>query len=243
LAIEEINRPTSPDPAARADSRRVLDAVTWASLTGPHARFAERRGRAVRYRPDIAPFAALEDPGDEQCWADAAELVGPEGSMVLLPGPTRAPAGWKQVFGEECSLFVDARVAAQPDPEAVALGPRDVPDILDLVERTKPGPFLPRTVELGAYLGIRRGGELVAMAGERQHPPGWTEVSAVCTDPAYRGHGLAARLIRAVVAGINERGERAFLNVLSANASAIRVYESLGFTALTHGWVTAFRRL
>ena len=245
MAVEEISGPARPEFTTRTQtgSQRVLDRVTWESLTGPHARFAERHGRAIRYQPDVAPFIALEDPQDEECWADAADLAGPAGTVVLLPGPASAPAGWKRVFGEECSLFVDAAVEARPDPEAIVLGPDDGPQILDLVVRTKPGPFLPRTVELGGYLGIRRGGALVAMAGERQHPPGWTEVSAVCTDPAYRGQGLAARLIRAVVAGINERGERAFLNVLSQNTNAIRVYESLGFAPRTHGWVTAFQRL
>ncbi len=53
------------------------------------------------------------------------------------------------------------------------LGQADVQEMLDLARRTKPGPFLPRTVEMGTYLGIRRGGPLVAMAGERLHPPGW----------------------------------------------------------------------
>ena len=251
MAIEEVSGPPSPgqieslpaQSAADPDPERVLDRVTWASLTGPHARFAERHGRAIRYQPQIAPFVALEDQTDEQCWSDAAELVGPAGSIVLLPGPTSAPAGWKQVFAEKCSLFVATGAAARPDPETIVLGPGDVPEILDLVARTKPGPFLPRTVELGTYLGIRRDGALIAMAGERQHPPGWTEVSAVCTDPAYQGQGLAARLISAVVAGINERGGRAFLNVFSHNASAIRVYERLGFTPHSHGWVTAYQRL
>src|SRR5438270_499571 len=178
LAIEEISRLASPGPVASSQS--ALDCVTWASLTGPHARFAERHGRAIRYRPDVSPFVALEDPDDERCWADAAELVGPQGRVVLLPGPTTAPAGWKQVFGEACSQFIDTRVDARRDPEATELDPDDLPEILDLVARTKPGPFLPRTVELGTYLGIRRDGALAAIAGERQHPSGWCEVSAVC---------------------------------------------------------------
>jgi ribosomal protein S18 acetylase RimI-like enzyme len=101
--------------------------------------------------------------------------------------------------------------------------------MLDLVARTRPGPFLPRTPELGTYLGIRRGGRLVAMAGERMHPPGWTEVSAVCTDSAYRGQGLGARLVRAVVAGVRARDESAFLHAAATNTGAIRLYESLGF--------------
>src|SRR5439155_1201075 len=70
---------------------------------------------------------------------------------------------------------------------------------------------------------------LVAMAGERMHPPGWTEVSAVCTDPAFRGQGLAGRLIQAVAYGIRERGETPFLHAAAGNTGAIRLYESLGF--------------
>jgi predicted GNAT family acetyltransferase len=101
--------------------------------------------------------------------------------------------------------------------------------MLDLVERTKPGPFQPRTIELGAYLGIRRGGALVAMAGERLHPPGWTEISAFCTDPLYRGQGMATRLVRALAAGIRARNETPFLHAAATNTSAIRLYESLGF--------------
>lgn len=67
------------------------------------------------------------------------------------------------------------------------------------------------------------------MAGERMHPPGWTEISAVCTDPAYRGQGLAGRLTRAVAAGIVERGDKPFLHAAGSNTNAIRLYASLGF--------------
>ena len=101
--------------------------------------------------------------------------------------------------------------------------------MLELTERTKPGPFLPGTVELGGYLGIRREGRLVAMAGERMRPPGFAEISAVCTDEGWRGHGFAARLTRAVAAGIVARGETPFLHAAADNVNAIRLYKSLGF--------------
>jgi predicted GNAT family acetyltransferase len=101
--------------------------------------------------------------------------------------------------------------------------------MLDLVARTRPGPFLPRTIELGTYLGIRRGGALVAMAGERLRPPGWTEISAVCTDPAHQGQGLATRLVHAIAAVIRDRGETPFLHASADNTGAISLYESLGF--------------
>jgi ribosomal protein S18 acetylase RimI-like enzyme len=219
----------------------VLDTSVWASLTGHHARFAERNGRAIRYQTDVAPFMALQDPGDPRAWDDAAELVGPDGT-VTLPGVGTAPGGWEIVFQGEGVQLIDTALAAKPDPEAVPLGPDDVPEILNLIERTKPGPFLPRTIELGTYLGIRRDGRLIAMAGERQHPPGWTEISAVCTDDAYRGQGLATRLVRAVAAGIRERGETPFLHAIATNTNAIRLYESIGFTLRRRASFTAFQR-
>ena len=122
----------------------------------------------------------------------------------------------------------------RPDPDAVVLGEADVPEMLDLVERTRPGPFRTGTRLMGTYLGIRRDGALVAMAGERMQPPGWSEISAVCTDPAYRGQSLATRLIRAVGAVIRERGDVPFLHASAGNTDAIRLYEHLGFTVRRH---------
>jgi ribosomal protein S18 acetylase RimI-like enzyme len=217
-----------PDPSAPPPSH-VLDNPALAALTGPHAHFAERRGRVLRYPVDVSPWLALPDDPDADDWADAAALAGP-GAEVPLAGFTgQVPDGWETTFHIEGVQFVDDGLAAAPDPEAVRLGPADVPEMLDLVARTRPGPFLPRTIEMGTYLGIRRGGALVALAGERLHPPGWTEISAVCTDPAFRGHGLATRLILAVAHGIRERGETPFLHTGAANTDAIRLYESLGF--------------
>jgi len=207
----------------------VLDHPALHSLTGPHARFAERRGRVLRYPVDMSPWLALpEDPGAGD-WADVAALVG-AGQEVALPGYRGdVPADWDITFHAEGVQFVDDGLAAAPDAEAVRLGADDVPEMLDLVARTQPGPFLPRTVEMGTYLGIRREGALVAMAGERLHPPGHTEISAVCTDPAFRGQGLGTRLVLAVAHGIRERGEVPFLHAAASNTNAIRLYESLGF--------------
>ncbi|MFD0306860.1 GNAT family N-acetyltransferase [Streptomyces sp. NPDC127119] len=207
----------------------ILDNPARASLTGPHAHFAERRGRVLRYPADVSPWLALpDDPGADD-WADVAALAGP-GNEIALPGfRGEIPEGWEITFRGEGVQFVDDGLAAAPDPEAVRLGPADVPEMLALVERTRPGPFLPRTVELGTYLGIRRDGALVAMAGERLHPPGWTEISAVCTDAAVRGQGLATRLTLAVAHVIRARGETPFLHTGADNTTAVRLYESLGF--------------
>jgi GNAT superfamily N-acetyltransferase len=206
-----------------------LDNPAWASLAGPHARFAQRRGRVLRYPEDVAPFLALPDDPGEQDWRDVAGLAGPGAVVVLAATSARPPSGWEVVDTIPGVQLVGEEVAAAADPEAVRLGPADVPEMLDLVDRTRPGPFRNRTVELGTYLGIRRCGVLVAMAGERLHPPGYTEISAVCTDPAYRGQGLATRLVLAIADGIRERGETPMLHAAASNTAAIRLYLSLGF--------------
>ncbi|MFC1419405.1 GNAT family N-acetyltransferase [Streptacidiphilus cavernicola] len=207
-----------------------LDNPALAALeAGPQARFAERRGRVLRYPVDMSPFAGVPSAPDSADWADAAALVGPGGLLVLAGYAAPPPEHWEQVFRIPGVQLTGEALRAEADPEAVPLTAADVPEMLDLVARTRPGPFLPRTVEMGAYLGIRRDGALVAMAGERMRPPGWTEISAVCTDPAFRGQGLAARLVRAVAVGIRARGDVPFLHAALENADAIRLYEALGF--------------
>ena len=87
-----------------------------------------------------------------------------------------------------------------------------------------------RTVELGGYRGVRDdAGRLIAMAGRRMNPPGHIEISAVCTDPAHRGRGLAGDLVRAVASEIERDGGIAFLHAAATNVGAIRLYRALGF--------------
>ncbi|MGW7385990.1 GNAT family N-acetyltransferase [Streptomyces sp. NPDC054794] len=220
-----VHHAVSPSPT----QAHILDNAAWAALTGPHAHLAERVGRAARYPADVSPFTALEDPADPRAWDDLAALVGP-GTVTPVTAVRAVPDGWEIVDSGEGVQMVDTALHAEPAPEAVRLGPADVPEILGLIALTQPGPFLPRTVELGTYLGIRDRGRLIALAGERLRPPGWTEISAVCTHPDHRGRGLATRLVRAVAASIRQRGDTPFLHAAASNTHAIRLYESIGFT-------------
>lgn len=198
----------------------------WAALSGPQACFAEAAGNAACYQSDISPFGALADPGDPAAWRDLASLT----DNVLLTGPSPAPGpGWQVTARMAGVQMVGQSMTGVADPEAVVLTETDVPEILELVERAKPGPFRKRTIVLGKYLGIRVDGRLVAMAGERFRLPGWTEISAVATDPDHQGRGLGARLTLAVAAGILGRGELPFLHASADNDRALRLYERLGF--------------
>ena len=70
-------------------------------------------------------------------------------------------------------MVATGRSATPTTDASSTLGAADVPEMLALVARTKPGPFAQRTVELGTYLGLRADdGTLVAMTGERMQPAG-----------------------------------------------------------------------
>jgi predicted GNAT family acetyltransferase len=126
--------------------------------------------------------------------------------------------------------------------EIVTLGANDAPAMVELTKLTKPGPFTLRTHELGTFLGIRVDGQLVAMAGERMKPANYTEMTAVCVHPDYRGRGYAQMLLGAVSRQISARGEIPFLHVFSDNAGAIGLYRRQGMEIRRRIFVTALRR-
>jgi ribosomal protein S18 acetylase RimI-like enzyme len=207
----------------------LLDDPVYGALCGPHARFAQVRGRARRYPVDVAPFLALPAQPSAQDWRDAAGLIAPGSYVAVRQSGAELPDAWQLVAAFELVQMVGEQVTGTACPEAVPLGAEDVPEMLELVAQTEPGPFLKRTIELGKYVGIRFDGELVAMAGERFQLDGWTEISAVCTRPDQRGLGLASRLVGELISGIQLRSQRPFLHVLHTNTGAIRLYEELGF--------------
>jgi ribosomal protein S18 acetylase RimI-like enzyme len=211
----------------------VLDNPVWHALTGPQATVAEGDGRARRFLRDVSVFGALPDDAVPADWDALRDLVGPGGHVFLARAALAPPPDWTVRFlAEGTQMTIDGPVSGAPAEAALAierLGATAVPDILELVARTQPGPFLPRTIELGTYLGMRDAGALVALAGMRMHLPGWTEISAVCTDDAYRGRGLAKILVARLVDEILGRGEQVCLHAVASNTPAIALYESLGF--------------
>ncbi|WP_431817657.1 GNAT family N-acetyltransferase [Gordonia jacobaea] len=220
-------------PDAR-DTDRVLDDVVNQSLAHDHRHFVVRSGRIVRYHPLVAGFIGHPPDITTEDWHDLTLLV-PAGVQFTLRDLTRPPeAGFSVVARHVAVQMTGEHVNPPPrsttgSPRIEKLTPDDVPEMLALVELTRLGPFLRRTIELGGYVGIRHEGALVAMAGERLRPPGWSEISAVCVHPDHRNRGYASALVTAVAAGVREAGRIPFLHANGLNENAIRLYEALRF--------------
>ena len=208
-----------------------LDNVIWTALTTRQSNFAETYGSASRFLPEVTLLSGFAEPSSEGYNA-LAELTGPHRTTaVFLDSPYETQPGWTWVAGAPLLQMV----CEKPIPgngksdTVVELGPKDSAAMLELTSLTKPGPFGPRTHELGTYLGFYCDGKLVAMAGERLKVPGYTEVSAVCTHPDHTGKGYAPVLMNESMRRIRQRGETPFLHVRQDNARAIALYERLGF--------------
>ncbi|WP_269505231.1 GNAT family N-acetyltransferase [Burkholderia sp. IMCC1007] len=213
-----------------ADTPHPLDNVVWNALAGEQRRFALGDDRALRFPPTVAPFAGMADrsAGAFDALRGLIDAHGP--AALVTPDEIPTPAGFSVVWRAVLHQMVWQGTLDDVDPfEHVSLTEADVPEMLELIAATEPGPFGPRTIEFGGYIGVRRQGRLVAMSGHRLRAGGHVEISAVCVDPAFRGQGFAAGLIRSLIASLRARGETPFLHVLSSNRVAIDRYRALGF--------------
>ena len=218
-----------PDDPSGADWAALAhlagpDAVALVNPPEPPPGWVEVQGFAVLQMVAAAASAPATDVAETATTATATG-AGAAPATEAATGAVSAPLE-----------AVDAAGAVRLE----GLGEADGPAMLDLARRTRPGPFEERTRELGSFFGARDGDALVAMAGERLHPPGWTEISAVCTDESHRGRGLGRALMELVIAGIRERGETPFLHVIAENENAIRLYERMGFGVRRELRITVF---
>src|SRR6202046_3354123 len=209
----------------------ALNRPVWSALTTGDRGFAEGGALARRFPPDIAPFAATANDSPE-AFAALRELLAEGGRVALVTLDRLKPYPGFEVVREApiIQMIADAETPAPAAGLApIVLGSSDVPEMLRLAEQTNPGPFGPRTHELGQYIGIRIDGALAAMAGERMRLDGAVEISAVCVSPGHRGKGHVAFLVAWLVRKLREEGAMPFLHAFTDNP-AIALYERLGFT-------------
>ncbi|MGF6494616.1 putative GNAT family acetyltransferase [Luteibacter sp. 621] len=203
----------------------------WSALGARQAHLGEGDALVRRYQPDVAPFAAVAEELPAAFDALHALMQPGDVAAVLSREPLAVPSRLRSVaLGAVHQMVAETRVDNTSfGADFLELGDDDVTEMIALTQLTRPGPFVRRTNAMGRYIGLRDDGKLIAMAGERMRVPGYTEVSAVCVHPEWRGKGLAAMLINVVRADIERRGEIPFLHVFGENLSAIALYERLGF--------------
>lgn len=212
--------------------RAGLDRPIWTALDTRQRQQGQGDALARRYHPDVAPFAALSDETPE-CYLALQRLLALQDEVALLSREPLHPIDTLRATPIGPILqMVAVRCATEVDDEGIIQLDRvDVDDMIALAQRTKPGPFGRSTINMGSYIGLRDHGRLVAMAGERMQFDGYVEISAVCVDEAWRGKGLAARLMNILRKAIEQRGATPFLHVFHNNTAAIELYERLGFVA------------
>jgi ribosomal protein S18 acetylase RimI-like enzyme len=209
---------------------RLLDHIFWHTLTGPHSRYASGTGGARRYARGFSPILGFADP-QQPDFAALAPYCEPGEHFYCDSWTGVAPEGWQ--IEAESTMFRMAwngsLTSADAAPDAIALRPEHAAQALELAALCRPGPFGPRTIELGEYFGFFEGERLVAMAGERMHVAGLREISGVCTHPDYQGRGYARKLMAKLVHRQMARNETPFLHVMRANDAAHQLYLRMGF--------------
>lgn len=207
-----------------------LDRAAWHALTTRLAHVAQGDARAVRMNPEYGQFSAPRDFTPENLEALAA-LIPPHDIVSIAPTKPFTPPPGTRIVDELIlhQMLADRLAVTAPDFPVTPLGDADAEEMRALATLTEPGPFLSRTHQLGDFVGVRVNGKLVAMAGERLKLPGYTEISAVCTHPDFRGRGYARGLMGIVSSKIAARGETTLLHVVEDKKAEIAFYERLGF--------------
>ena len=208
-----------------------LDNIFWNCLDGPHRHLSTGTDRARRYAPGLSPIVGFPDP-ERPDFAALRPFCSPGEQFYCDVWSGPAPDGWRiEVDAKMFRLVWDGGPgpADDPAPEALPLRAGHADEALALARLTRPGPFGPRTLEMGEFFGCFDDGRLVAMAGERTTAGRYREISGVGTHPGHQGRGYAKRLMQKLILRQLARGEIPFLHVMSANQAAHDFYLRMGF--------------
>lgn len=195
----------------------------------------------VEVRPDPRDgrrrVATLTDPGRERC-AQLEQRSQELAERLVDPLTPRQRARLADAL-ETADLLIRAATlelrTVDPDgPVAQAAVARYV---AELDERFAAG-FVPgpldtgglRPAERGAFVVATGDGEAVACGGLRDLGGGWAEVKRMWVDPAWRGAGLGARVLRHLETAAADAGHRGVrLDTHGTLTEAIAMYERAGY--------------
>jgi len=90
--------------------------------------------------------------------------------------------------------------------------------------------WAPIQFKAGPYYCVKREGKIVSAAGVHIVTPQIAHLGNIVTDEAFRGQGFATACSAALTKDLASRGRIISLYVRVDNASAIHLYEKLGFT-------------
>lgn len=214
----------------------------WYALNGRDRKFNQGNEKTGFFPAEVSPFVGMPDWSQSQQHLLYTALPPGRSWSVMIAEEVSFSADWETRFSTTLHQMVCGKLipAHYIDTACQPLSEKNIPAMLALTALTKPGPFYSRTIEFGNFKGIFDGEELVAMAGERLHIEGYTEVSAVCTHPDYEGRGYGAILVSEICRKIIDRGEKPFLHVKWDNQRAIKMYERLGFSHHTDMFFAVF---
>lgn len=223
-----------------------LHNVFWRCLSGPHAHLSTGNERGRRYLPGFSPIAAFADPERPDLDGLADQCQSGEAFYAAAWNGPLLSSDWSIEFdGTMVAMVWEA--SGVPAPASIAcshLQPEHQEAMLELVALTSPGPFGPRNLEMGEFVGhFSPSGQLLAMAGERTRAGEWHEVSAICTHPDHQGLGLGRQLTHEVVRRMLLRGEKPYLHVRADNTVARLMYRRQGFREALETPIRVIRRL
>src|SRR5258706_7520792 len=158
----------SPAAPLHAADAALLENIMWHALAGKQAPLAVGARGARRYARGWSPIVGFERPQRQDLEALRPFCVaGEQFYCDIWSG--RAPQDWRIV--KQARMYKMVWQAAAPLhealPAATPLSAEHSAAAMELATLTNPGPFGPRTLEMGEYFGVFDSARLIAMAGER----------------------------------------------------------------------------
>jgi len=229
-----------------AKMEHLLDNPVWNALISGNEELSYGTDTVKYFSPDVSPFVGLKDYHTDHFLTLYHQLENGRICAVACSNEVTIPDFWKTLHQLKVLQMVYNR-SIRPtnvsiNESIVSLTEAHIPQMLQLTQLTRPGPFEQDTIQFGHYEGIFHGQQLIAMAGQRLYPQPYAEISAVCTHPDHTGKGLAGQLIESQIARMLSASAIPFLHVVPENSRAINLYERLGFTTRTALFISIIQK-